>query len=64
MELMDTGNRSQFTLVSRSEANPLEAMISDVSPLGKVLMGAVKGSEVIADTPRGKVRYRVLRVFS
>ena len=64
VELMGTGNKSQFTLVSRSEANPLEAMISDVSPLGKVLMGAVKGSEVIADTPRGKVRYRVLRVFS
>ena len=64
VELMSTGNKSQFTLVSRSEANPLEAMISDVSPLGKVLMGAVKGQEVIANTPRGKARYRVVRVFA
>ena len=64
VESLSTGNRSQFTLVSRSEANSLEAMISDVSPLGKVLMGAIKGQEVEADTPRGKVRYRVVRVFS
>lgn len=64
VELMSTGNKTQFTLVSRSEANPLEAMISDVSPLGKVLMGAVKGQEVIANTPRGKARYRVVRVFA
>ena len=61
---LKTGRRTQYTLVNRSEANPLEAKISDISPLGQVLMGSAKGQEVEAETPRGKIRYRILKVSS
>lgn len=58
------GREIKCTLVDRTEASPLEGRISDVSPLGKALLGAAAGQEVEAETPRGKIRYRVLRVTS
>ena len=59
---LNTGRETTCTLVSRTEANPLEGKISDASPLGKVLMGCAVGQEVDAVTPRGKSRYRILDV--
>ena len=50
--------------MDRSEASPLEGRISDVSPLGKALKGNAAGQEVEAETPRGKIRYRILKVTS
>ena len=59
---LGTGRKSTFTLVDRAEANPLEGKISDISPLGKVLLGRSVGQEVEAETPRGKALYRILKV--
>lgn len=61
---LTAGRRTTYTLVHRSEANPLEGRISDVSPLGKALMGCSAGQEVEVETPRGRTRYRVLKVSS
>ena len=61
---LETGRETVHTVVSRSEANPLEGRISDVSPLGQALMGRTVGQEVEATTPRGKIRYRILKVRS
>ena len=61
---LGSGRETHFTLVHRNEANPLEGRISDASPLGQVLMGQAVGQEVEAETPRGKVRYRILKVTS
>ena len=59
---MSSGKQSVYTLVGRTEANPLESRISDVSPLGKALVGKVSGDEVEVDAPRGKARYSVVKV--
>ena len=59
---LGTGRETTITLVDRVEANPLEGKISDVSPLGKALLGRSVGQEVEADTPRGKALYRILKV--
>ncbi len=58
------GREMKCTLVDRTEASPLEGRISDVSPLGKALVGSAAGQEVEAETPRGKMRYRILKVTS
>ena len=59
-----SGRETKYTLVSASEANPLEGRISDASPLGKALVKRYVGEEVEVDTPRGKTRYRVMKVKS
>ena len=54
--------QSAYTVVSASEADPRQKKISDVSPLGKALMGKSEGSEVEIQTPKGKMRYRIISV--
>jgi transcription elongation factor GreA len=59
---LDSGRQTTYTLVSRTEANSLEGRISDVSPLGKALIGRSPGDEVEVETPRGKIRYSITKV--
>ena len=59
---LKTGRETRYTVVSASESNPLEGKISDVSPLGKALMGRAVGQDAEVETPRGKVRYRLLKI--
>lgn len=61
---LNTGKETTYMLVSPSEANPLDGKISDASPLGKALLGRFPGQEVEVETPRGKMRYRILKVSS
>ena len=62
----DQGTKRQttYTIVGAAEASPLEGKISDVSPVGKALMGRSAGQEVEVVTPRGKLAYAVVRVTS
>tara|TARA_Y100000590_G_C15714557_1_gene1011437 strand:+ start:1439 stop:2245 length:807 start_codon:yes stop_codon:yes gene_type:complete len=61
---LSTGKEAVYTLVSATEAKPLDGRISNVSPVGKALIKRSAGQEVDVDTPRGKLRYRVVRVTS
>ncbi|MGN1227121.1 MAG: transcription elongation factor GreA [Christensenellales bacterium] len=51
-----------YQIVGSSESNPLKGMISNVSPVGKALIGKLKGDDVKVDTPNGVVTYKVLDV--
>lgn len=51
-----------FTIVGAHEANPVDGMISNESPIGSVLMGAEKGDTRVAKTPSGDVEYTVVNV--
>ena len=64
VEVQDVTSAREFkyTVVSSSEANPLEFKISDASPLGKALLGRATGQEVVANTPRGNVTYKILSI--
>ena len=59
-----TGRELSYVLVSAWEANPLGGKISDVSPVGKALVARTAGQDVEVDSPRGKMRYRILKVSS
>jgi len=58
----DDGAPSTFTIVGSTEADPAAGRISNVSPVGRGLLGARAGDEVAVATPRGEVRYRVIEV--
>ncbi len=52
----------KYHIVGEEEANPLESRISFKSPLGKELMDKPKGAEVKIETPRGVLKYKILKI--
>ena len=59
-----TGQEMTYTLVSSSEANPLEGKISVASPLGKALIDRFPKQDVEVATPGGAQRYLIIDVSS
>ena len=51
---VDSRRETTYTLVSATEANPLEGRISDASPLGRALLKRYVGDQVEVDTPAGR----------
>ncbi len=56
------GCEMEFQIVGSNESDPANFKISNESPMGKAFMGHTKGETVEADTPKGKVRYKILDV--
>ena len=52
----------EYTIVGAIESNPDKNMISNVSPIGKALIGKKKGDTVFVETPGGKLEMKVLDV--
>jgi transcription elongation factor GreA len=48
-----------FTLVGSAEADLAAGRLSVASPVGRALLGAAVGDDVVVETPRGPVGYRV-----
>ena len=59
---INSKKRASYTLVSVTEAKPLEGRISDLSPMGKALFNRVKGDEFELDITQGKSKFRILKV--
>lgn len=51
-----------YCIVGSQEANPMEARISDESPMGRALMGKRVGEIAEFEAPCGMVRYEILDV--
>lgn len=52
----------EYTIVGSTEADPIHHKISNVSPVGKALLGRSAGELVKVGTPGGLLQYKVLRV--
>lgn len=52
----------KYHLVGPKEADPGNGRISLESPIGKALLGRKVGDEVMADTPGGSVRFKILSI--
>jgi len=57
----DKGER-EYEIVSFNEADPLVGKISNESPLGLAFLNKKKGDVVEVETPRGVVKYKILRI--
>ncbi|MCF7876367.1 GreA/GreB family elongation factor [Candidatus Bipolaricaulota bacterium] len=51
-----------YTLVSPAEVDLEKNKISMDSPIGEALMGHQKGEEIVAETPSGNRRYKILGI--
>ena len=60
-----TNNRSfEFTIVGSAESDPANQRISNEAPIGRALMGKRKGDEVVVNTPKGSVSYKIEQIKS
>ena len=57
------GAEVEYKIVGSNEADPFANMISDLSPVGKALVGAKKGDTVTFDTPAGTASLKILDVY-
>ncbi len=53
----------EYKIVGANEADPLNGLLSDESPVGEALMDKAPGDVVAVETPRGVVEYQVLEIL-
>jgi len=51
-----------YFLVGATEADPRNGKISNESPIGRALLGGHVGDEVVASTPGGEIRLKILKI--
>lgn len=52
----------EYTIVGSTEAAPLQHKISDMSPIGKALIGHKVGESVTVETPAGEVVLEIMSI--
>ena len=52
----------EYKIVGSTEANILDGLMSNESPIGQALMGAHAGDELETETPDGIVRFRIIEI--
>ncbi|MFH1232843.1 MAG: transcription elongation factor GreA [Patescibacteria group bacterium] len=62
IKVVSDNKERNFIIVSFNEANPSEGKISNESPLGTAFLGRSKGDEILVNTPRGEVKYKIISV--
>jgi len=62
VKVVSNGQEKEYEIVSFNEADPLSGKISNESPLGMAFLNKKKGDEVMVETPRGEVKYKILNV--
>jgi len=58
----DNYDPEKYYLVGAKEADPRNGKISNESPIGQALLGHKAGEVVEAETPGGKVKFKILKV--
>lgn len=56
------GQKDSFHIVGEFESDPIQKKLSNMSPLGKALVGKKIGNTVEVETPGGKVVYKILGI--
>ena len=57
-----SGDELRYTLVSPKEVDPTKGKISNVSPVGKAIIGKSQGELVEVTVPVGKLRYEIKQI--
>ncbi len=56
------GKEKVFRVVGSHEANPLQGLISNESPLGRALLGKKVGESAEVAAPSGTIRYEIRKI--
>ncbi len=51
-----------YYIVDPKEADPVNMRISHESPIGRALIGHKVGETVLAETPNGSIRFKILKI--
>lgn len=51
-----------YRVVGSAEADPINGLISDDSPVGRALLGAKIGDEVVAEAPAGELKFKIISI--
>ena len=62
VKVLQNGNEIEYSIVGSNEADPFVFKISDLSPIGKALIGSHEGDEIKVETPAGEMTLKVLAV--
>ena len=60
---LNNGKEITYTIVGSTETDPFQNKISDQCPVGIALIGKKPGEETVAETPGGKITFRILEVM-
>ena len=60
--ISDGKTERTYLLVGAFESNPSENKISDVSPIGKAIIGKQIGETIEVNSPSGKIQYKIINV--
>ena len=52
----------EYSIVGSNEVDPLANKISDMSPMGKALIGKRAGDEVFVEAPGGNIKLKIVEV--
>ena len=52
----------EYRITGSSESDPRNGIISNVSPVGKALIGHKKGEKVTVQTPGGSISYKIVGI--
>ena len=58
----NSGSPEKYTLVGPAEADPASGRISHESPIGQALLGKSIGDTVIAHTPSGQMKLKIISI--
>ena len=58
----DLNQELTYKLVGDTESNPEEGLISNISPVGKALMGKKIGETVEVEAPYGVIKMKILKI--
>jgi transcription elongation factor GreA len=53
----------KFQIVGAEESDPIKGKISVNSPLGKAILNKPKGAVIKTSTPRGEIKYKILKII-
>ena len=56
------GRKSKYKIIGSTEADPSQGSISNVSPIGKALLGKRAGDVADVAVPAGQIQLKVLRI--
>ncbi len=59
---MEFEEELEYSLVGTNEANPMLGRISDRSPIGSAMIGAMVGDVITVNTPNGEMKMKILAV--
>lgn len=59
---IDFEEEMTYKVVGPAEADPMNGLISDDSPVGKALLGARVGDTVTAEAPVGELKFRIVSI--